>query len=295
MNEKDLNGKLLARKIKKQLKNEVENFVKRCGIQPTLAIVMVGEDPSSATYIRSKQRTCKKVGIQSSLHNLPETTSLFELGKKIKQLNQDDSIHGIILELPLPQHIPYTDAVQFIEPSKDVDGLHPANLGMLYFGKPVFIPNTPHAVIKLLEEYEVPIEGKDLTIVGRSLAVGKPLYSLLLAKNATITSCHSRTRNLKSHTSRADILVVAVGKPGLITGDMVKEGAVVVDVGINVTEKGLEGDVDYESVYPVCSLITPVPGGVGPLTVSMILQNTLKAARLQVESCNLHPGLHRIK
>jgi len=292
---KDLNGKELAKKIKEELQENITSFTHAFRVTPKLAIVAVGEDLSANVYIKSKQSACKKVGIDSVVFRFPETASLEQIKEHLHELNADKSVHGIILELPLPAHILYDEAVSSIDPAKDVDGLHPVNLGLLFSGKPLFIPSTPRAVIRLIEEYKVPVEGKDVVIVGRSLAVGKPLYTLLLGKNATVTTCHTKTTNLKSHTRRADVIIAAVGKPGVIKADMVKPGAVVIDVGINVTESGLVGDVSYDEVYPVAGLITPVPGGVGPLTVAMILENTLRAAEINVNNFNHHRRLYGVK
>jgi methylenetetrahydrofolate dehydrogenase (NADP+) / methenyltetrahydrofolate cyclohydrolase len=280
--DKILNGKEIAKRMKTELTENVEKFVEEYKCRPALAIVAVGNDPSSEAYIRSKERTCKKVGIDSQLHRLPETASLDELQEKLYELNLDTGVNGIILELPLPPQIPYTEAVSCISPVKDVDGLNPVNLGYLYYGKPVFVSSTPRAVMKILEEYNIPLEGKDVTVAGRSISVGRPVAALLMHENSTVTICHSRTKNMKEHTLRADVLVVSVGKPSVVTGDMIKEGAVVIDVGINVTDDGVVGDVEYESAYERASMITPVPGGVGPITVSMILENTLKAAKMQL-------------
>ncbi len=293
MNKKDLDGKTLAKKIKSDLKESAKIFLQEFGRKPTLGVVVVGEDPSAITYIKSKQRTCKRIGIDCYLKNLPESASLTDLEKAICQMNDDPNIDGIILEMPLPPHIPYYKAVSLIDPNKDVDGLHPLNLGLLFSDKPHFVPSTPLAVMKIIEEYSIPLKGKNVTIVGRSMAVGKPLYALMLSKNATVTTCHSKTTDLTHHTHQADVLVVSVGKPRLITKEMVKEGAVVIDVGINVTDEGLVGDVDYKNIYDKVSWITPVPGGVGPLTVSMILYNTLKAADERERKGN--SSIHRVK
>lgn len=292
MNEKDLNGKPVAREMEEGLKKRVEAFAARAGAPPRLVMVQVGEDPSAAAYVKSKVRMCRKLGLESSLVQLPKTASLGELGKKLEEQNGDPSVHGIILELPLPQHIPFEEAVSLISPCKDVDGLHPVNSGLLFSGTPRLVPNTPMAVMKLLDYYQVPLEGREVVIVGRSVAVGKPLIPLFLARNATVTTCHSRTRDLSRVTSRADVLVVSVGRPRLVTAGFVREGAVVVDVGINVTPDGLTGDVDYEGVYPVASRITPVPGGVGPITVAVIMENTLKAAEIQLEGDRCRKSLH---
>jgi methylenetetrahydrofolate dehydrogenase (NADP+) / methenyltetrahydrofolate cyclohydrolase len=280
--DKILNGKEIAGKLKNELTEKVEKFFEEYKCSPTLAIVVAGNDPSSETYIRSKERTCKKVGIKTQIHRLSETSSLAELQDKLSELNTDREVNGIILELPLPPQIPYTEAVSCISPLKDVDGLNPVNLGYLYYGKPVFISSTPKAVMKILEEYDIPLEGRDVTVIGRSISVGRPVAALLMHENATVTICHSRTKNVEEYTRRADVLVVSVGKPSIVTGEMIKEGAVVIDVGINVTDDGVVGDVEYESAYQKSSKITPVPGGVGPITVTMILENTLKAARMQM-------------
>ncbi len=282
MQNKDIDGKKLAKKLKTDLQEKVSQFHQKFGFSPKLAIVYVGDDPAADTYIKSKRKTCRKVGMDSELYHYPESISLNELIKQIKSLNEDSNIHGIILEMPLPEHIPFLEAVGEIDPVKDIDGLHPDNLGWLFSGNPLFVPNTPMAVMRILKEYNVSLKGKNVVIVGRSLAVGKPLIALMLAENATVTTCHSRTVDLKHHTLQADVLVVAVGKPRIVTADMVKEGAVVIDVGINVSDEGLVGDVDYNGVYSKASLITPVPGGVGPITVSMLVENTLTAAQLQV-------------
>lgn len=284
MQNKDIDGKKLAKKLKTDLQANVSQFIQEFSFAPKLAIIYIGEDPAADTYIKSKRKTCRKVGIDSELYHFPESFSLSELRKQIKQLNEDSNIHGIILEMPLPDHIPFQEAAGELDPIKDVDGLHPDNLGWLFSGNPLFVSNTPMAVMRILKEYNVTLKGKNVVIVGRSLAVGKPLIALMLAENATVTTCHSRTADLKHHTSQADVLIVAVGRPGIVTADMVKEGAVVIDVGINVTEEGLVGDVDYNGVYSKASLITPVPGGVGPITVSMLMENILRAARLQTGS-----------
>ncbi|MCD4784354.1 MAG: bifunctional 5,10-methylenetetrahydrofolate dehydrogenase/5,10-methenyltetrahydrofolate cyclohydrolase [Candidatus Eremiobacteraeota bacterium] len=288
MREKDLNGKELAKKIRNQLTSEITKFKEETQITPKLGIVYMGEDLSAAAYIRSKRKRCKKVGMETELFHFSATISLKNLRKELKILNEEESIHGIILELPLPPHIPFIEAVASVDPNKDVDGLHPANLGWLFAGNPFFIPNTPWAVMTLLKEYKIPLRGKEVVIVGRSLSVGKPLIPLMLAENATVTTCHTKTKDLKFHTSNADILVASAGRAKLITGDMIKEGAVVVDVGINVTDDGIVGDVDYEQAYPRASRITPVPGGVGPITVSMIIRNTLVASVIQAEAKGLN-------
>jgi methylenetetrahydrofolate dehydrogenase (NADP+)/methenyltetrahydrofolate cyclohydrolase len=284
-----MNGKELAHKIKDQLKLRINGFIDENGFNPKLAIVYVGEDPAAATYIKSKQKTCKTMKIDTELFHFPAATSLELLRKELKKLNSDKSIHGIIIELPLPDHIPFFEAVAEIDPEKDVDGLHPANLGWLFAGNPFYIPNTPMAVMKLIEEYKIDLKGKEVVIIGRSLAVGKPLLALMISKHATVTLCHTKTKDMASHCRRADIIVVAAGKPHLLKGDMVKEGAIVIDVGINITDEGLMGDVDYNDVYPKASFITPVPGGVGPITVAMIIENTLEAAILQAGK-KYHPN-----
>jgi len=288
--EKIIDGKRISREIISNLKVEVESFsdVFR---PPCLKVILLGEDPASRVYVRSKIKTSAKCGIESELIELPEETGEDELLELVENLNDDPSIDGILVQLPLPPHIDPGKVIEKISPYKDVDGFHPYNLGKILEGDPALVPCTPRGIMELLSRYGVKTEGKDIVVVGRSVIVGKPIAMLLAAKgeggNATVTMCHSRTADLKGHMRRSDILISAVGKPEFITADMVKEGVVVVDVGTNRVEdstrkKGyrLTGDVDFDSVYEKASLITPVPGGVGPMTVAMLMMNTLKAARI---------------
>ena len=276
-----LDGKVVAKKIRQNLKSEVENL-KVNGINPKLAVIMVGEDPSSKIYVRNKSIACNEVGIEYEEFLLSETTTMEELLDLIDKLNKDETIHGILLQSPIPKGLDINEAFRAIAPKKDVDGFNPFNVGKLCLGQDTFVSCTPFGIIKLLGEYNIEIEGKNAVVVGRSNIVGKPMMQCLLNKNATVTVCHSKTKDLKEVTKKADILVVAIGRANFITKDMVKEGAVIVDVGINRTDDGkLCGDVEFEEVSKVASYITPVPGGVGPMTIAMLMNNIVKAARLQ--------------
>lgn len=276
-----LDGKMVAKKIRQNLKSEVETL-KVNGINPKLAVIMVGEDPSSKIYVRNKSIACNEVGIEYEEFLLSETTTMEELLDLIDKLNKDETIHGILLQSPIPKGLDINEAFRAIDPKKDVDGFNPFNVGKLCLGQDTFVSCTPFGIIKLLGEYNIEIEGKNAVVVGRSNIVGKPMMQCLLNKNATVTVCHSKTKDLKEVTKKADILVVAIGRANFITKDMVKEGAVVVDVGINRTDDGkLCGDVEFEEVSKVASYITPVPGGVGPMTIAMLMNNIVKAARLQ--------------
>lgn len=276
-----LDGRMVAKKIRQGLKSEVENL-KANGINPKLAVIMVGEDPSSKIYVRNKSMACNEVGIEYEEFLLEETTTMENLLKLIEKLNKDDSVHGILLQSPIPKGLDINEAFRAIDPKKDVDGFNPFNVGKLCLGQDTFVSCTPFGIIKLLGEYNIEIEGKNAVVVGRSNIVGKPMMQCLLNKNATVTVCHSKTKDLKEVTKKADILVVAIGRANFITKDMVKENAVVIDVGINRGEDGkLCGDVDFEEVSKVASYITPVPGGVGPMTIAMLMNNIVKAARLQ--------------
>lgn len=276
-----LNGKEVSQKIKEGLKKEVEEL-KKNGIFPKLAVIMVGEDPSSKIYVRNKSIACMEVGIEYEEYLLNDNTTMDELLRLIDKLNKDDSINGILLQSPIPRGLDINEAFKAIDPKKDVDGFNPCNVGKLCLGQDSLVSCTPYGIIKLLEEYGINIEGKDAVVVGRSNIVGKPMMQCLLNKNATVTICHSKTIKLERATKKADILVVAIGKPKFITKDMVKEGAIVVDVGINRGEDGkLCGDVDYDGVSEVASYITPVPGGVGPMTIAMLMNNIVKATRWQ--------------
>ncbi len=285
-----LDGRATAQQIQTEIKDKVAAFTDATGTTPTLAAVLVGEDPASAVYVRNKERACRKVGINSQLHRLNSDTTTSQLVDLVQQLNEDPAVSGILVQLPLPGQIDDLQVLDLIDPIKDVDAFHPTNVGLLSQGRPQFLPCTPHGVLQVLHRYDISISGKTSVIIGRSDIVGKPLAMLMGAKdshlgpdlcNSTVTVCHSRTPDLPSITKQADVLVAAIGRPKYVTADMVKPGAVVVDVGINRTDDGLVGDVDFEPVREVASHITPVPGGVGPLTVTMLLENTLTAARLQ--------------
>ncbi|GAB4228017.1 MAG: bifunctional methylenetetrahydrofolate dehydrogenase/methenyltetrahydrofolate cyclohydrolase FolD [Stanieria sp.] len=275
-----LDGKALAQKIQIQLQNQVRSLQTQIGRPPGLAVLMVGDNPASAVYVRNKEKSCQKVGIASLGQHFPENTSQAELEQVIQQLNQDKRVDGILVQLPLPKHLNAVALLHAIDPNKDADGLHPVNLGHLVRSEAGLRSCTPAGVMKLLQEYQIPLAGKKAVVVGRSILVGKPLAMMLLEENATVTIAHSRTQDLAGVCREADLLIAAVGKPELITAEMVKPGAVVIDVGINRVEDAqgksqLVGDVDFESVAEVAQYITPVPGGIGPMTVAMLLQNTV--------------------
>ncbi len=277
---KIIDGKKVSEHIRAQIAEGVEKLKAETDITPGLAAVLVGDDPASEIYVRNKRKACANAGMYSEEHKLPAETTEQELLNLVDRLNNDPNIHGILVQLPLPDHINETKVLRAVSPLKDVDGFHPYNIGLLVEGYPRFISCTPHGIIKMLEFYNIDITGKEAVIVGRSNIVGKPVSMLLLHRHATVTICHSRTKPLDEVTRRADILVAAIGRANFITGDMVKEGAVVIDVGINRNEEGkLTGDVDFEAVSQKASYITPVPGGVGPMTISMLLWNTLESAR----------------
>ena len=279
-----ISGKEVALKVRERIKNEVEELFAKTGKRPGLAVIIVGEDPASQVYVRNKAKGCEEVGFHSEVYRLPEQTEMSELLALINKLNNDENIHGILCQLPLPKHLDETEVILAIDPNKDVDAFHPVNTGKIMIGNYSFLPCTPAGVMELIASTGVDISGKECVVVGRSNIVGKPQAMLLLQKNGTVTICHSRTKNLAETTKRADILVVAVGRPNFITGDMIKEGAIVVDVGINRMDDGkLVGDVHFESAEKVASYITPVPGGVGPMTITMLLQNTLTAAKQQIK------------
>ncbi len=274
-----IDGKAVSQKVKDRVKDEVL-ALKAKGITPTLAVILVGEDKASQTYVASKEKACLASEMGSVMHRLPESTTEAELLALIDVLNADDSIDGILVQLPLPRHIDTNEVLRAIDPDKDVDGFHAINVGKLSSGLDGFVPCTPLGIMELLAEYGVNVEGKNALVIGRSNIVGKPMANLLLNAGATVTVAHSKTSNLKEHSLRADIIVVAVGKPNFLKGDFVSDGAVVIDVGINRLDNGkLVGDCDFDSVAPKCSLITPVPGGVGPMTIAMLLNNTLKSAK----------------
>lgn len=273
-----INGKELAQKIRSELKEKVVT-IKENGINPKLAVIMVGEDKASKVYVKNKSKACDEVGIEFEEFLLDENTQMDELLGLIEKLNKREDIHGILLQSPIPKHLDINQAFNAIDYKKDVDGFHPVNVGKLSIGEDCFVSCTPFGVVKMLEEYNIPIEGKHAVILGRSNIVGKPLIQCMLKKNATVTVCHSRTQNISEITKQADILIVAIGKAKFVTEDMVKDGAVVIDVGINRTDEGkLVGDVDFENVEKKASFITPVPGGVGPMTIAMLMNNVVKAA-----------------
>jgi len=278
-----IDGKAVAARIRAEVAREVARFTAERGAPPGLATVLVGDDPASRIYVGGKHRACEEVGMASVGRELPADVSEAELLGVIDELNGDERVNGIIVQLPLPAHLDGARATSAVDPAKDVDGLTPTNAGLLVQGRDGLVSATPLGVIELLRTYEVPLEGAHAVVVGRSDLVGKPVSSLLLAQNATVTVCHSRTRDLAAVCRSADVLVAAVGRPRLVTGDMVREGATVIDVGMNRTEDGLVGDVDFEAAARHARAITPVPGGVGPMTIAMLLRNTLKAAATAVE------------
>ena len=285
-----IDGKKISEEIREEIKKEVEELKAKYGIIPGLATILVGENPASVSYVKAKQKVAQNLGFYSVQENLPENISQEELIAIIKKYNNDEKIHGILVQLPLPKHIDEEEIINAILPDKDVDGFHPVNLGRLLRGNPSFIPCTPYGIMVMLEKIGCDVEGKEVVIVGRSNIVGKPLAVLLFQKrkpigNATVTICHTKTKDLAFHTKRADILIVAIGKPKFIKADMVKEGAVVIDVGVNrigISPSGkaiLCGDVDFDEVKKKASAITPVPGGVGPMTITMLMKNTLESAK----------------
>lgn len=275
-----INGKELAAKIRGNLKEEVTKLIEK-GIQPKLAVIMVGDDSASAVYVRNKSKACNEIGIAFEEFLLPKDTTREQLLGLIQELNDRRDIHGILLQSPIPKHLDIREAFNQIDYHKDVDGFHPINVGKLAIGEDSFVSCTPAGVIKMLEEYNIEIQGKHAVIIGRSNIVGKPLIQCLLAKNATVTTCHSKTQNIGEITKQADILIAALGKAKFVTADMVKEGAVVIDVGMNRNEDGkLVGDVDFTEVEKKASYITPVPGGVGPMTIAMLMTNVVKAANV---------------
>jgi len=285
-----ISGTEIAKQIREELKQEIAELKDRHNLVPGLATVLVGEDPASQSYVGGKERTSLALGIYSERHDLPAETTQEELLALVNKLNKDPRIHGILVQLPLPKHINETKVLYAIDPKKDVDGFHPVNVGKLMIGEPDYLPCTPHGIQQLLIRSGTKIEGAEVVVVGRSNIVGKPIANMLLQKkegaNATVTVCHTGTRDISFHTKRADILIVAAGRPKAITADMVKEGAVVIDVGVNrigKTPEGkaiLVGDVDFDAIKEKAKAITPVPGGVGPMTITMLMMNTIKAAKL---------------
>ncbi len=279
---KILDGKAVSLKVKESVKVRADEL-KKFGIEPTLAVVLVGEDKASQTYVRAKEKACNEYGIKSVAHRLSENTTQNELLALINVLNLDDSIHGILVQLPLPKHIDTNVVLATIDPAKDVDGFHAVNVGKLVSGLDGFVPCTPLGVMEILKEYGIDVAGLNAVVIGRSNIVGKPMANLLLNASATVTITHSKTKNLKEICKNADLIVAAIGKPFFLKADMVKDGAVVVDVGINRLDDGrLVGDVDFDEVAPKCSYITPVPGGVGPMTIAMLLNNTILAAQAKI-------------
>ncbi len=282
-----IDGKKVSKEVREELKPRVQNLIKQ-GLKPGLAVVLVGDDPASQVYVRNKEKACEKLGIYSLKHQMPASTNQTDLLQIVDQLNNDPAIHGILVQLPLPKHLNEKTILYHINPLKDVDGFHPYNLGRLMIGDPIFLPCTPWGVQELLSRYQIDVAGKNVVIVGRSNIVGKPLAMMLVQKtkaaNATVTICHTGTNNLAQHTLMADVLIAAAGSPKMITGDMVREGAVVIDVGVNKVDDHLVGDVDFESVVNQASFITPVPGGVGPMTIAMLMANTVKSAERTLQS-----------
>lgn len=283
MSARIIDGKAIAGQMRSELAEQVAEFVGSRGVVPCLGAVLVGDDPASDVYVRNKRRACKEVGMESQLHRLAADTSHDALMKLVERLNRDEQVHGILVQLPLPRQIESQRILEAVHPAKDVDAFHPENVGRLVQGDPRFLPCTPHGIQQLLIRSDIPVAGQHVVIIGRSNIVGKPLALMLCQRaphaDATVTLCHSRTRNLAEITRTADILVVAIGQPKFVTADMVRPGATVIDVGTNRTDDGLVGDVDFEAVSQIAGHITPVPGGVGPMTITMLLHNTLHAAR----------------
>lgn len=279
-----IDGKAISAAVRVELKSETEALIASTGVRPGLAVIIVGEDPASQVYVRNKRRACDEIGYYSESYELPANTTQEELNTLVDKLNADPHIHGILCQLPLPKHLDENQVILRIDPKKDVDAFHPYNVGKIMIGDYSFLPCTPAGVMVLLERSDIDVAGKECVVVGRSNIVGKPQAMLLLHANGTVTICHSRTRNLAEVCRRADILIAAIGKPEFFTADMVKEGAVVIDVGMNRKADGkLCGDVDFASVAPKASYITPVPGGVGPMTITMLMKNTLTAAKESVK------------
>jgi len=275
-----IDGKAISAQIRAEISEECSAFREANGYAPGLAVIIVGENPASQVYVRNKKKACEEVGFYSEVHELPEATTQAELNALVDALNENEKIHGILVQLPLPRHLDETEVLLRIRPDKDVDAFHPYNVGKIMIGDPDFLPCTPAGVMALLERSNIDVAGKNCVVIGRSNIVGKPMAMLLLHANGTVTVCHSKTKNLADICRRADILVVAIGRADFVGADMVSPGAVVIDVGMNRRADGkLTGDVDFEAVEPIASAITPVPGGVGPMTITMLLQNTLTAAK----------------
>ena len=276
-----IDGKAVAASVRTDVRKEAERICERTGEKIGLAVVLVGDDPASQVYVRLKDKACKEVGMESFQHILPENTSMEKLLKLVNKLNDDPKVNGILVQSPLPDNLDENAVLDRIDPNKDVDGFHPVNVGLLSQRLAKLMPCTPAGCIELLDHYKIPIEGAHAVVLGRSNIVGKPIAMMLLHRNATVTVCHSRTKNLAEVTSQADILVAAIGKPLFVTRDMVKEGAAIIDVGISRVDNKLLGDVDYDNVCDKAGWITPVPGGVGPMTIAMLLYNTLLAYKIQ--------------
>ena len=273
-----INGKKLAKEIREDLKIKCDEL-KEIGIKPKLSVVMVGNDKASQVYVRNKSKVCDEIGIEFEEYLLDENIEQKVLIELIERLNKDNNVHGILLQSPIPAHLDINEAFRTIAPEKDVDGFNPVNVGKLCLNQDTFVSCTPYGIMKMFETYNIDLTGKNVTIIGRSNIVGKPLIQCCLNKNATVTVCHSKTKDLKQHTQNADIVIAAIGKSKFVTSDMIKQGAVVIDVGINRSDDGtLTGDVDYENVYNKASYITPVPGGVGPMTIAMLMNNVIKAS-----------------
>ena len=280
-----IKGSEISKQIKEELKKEIALLKEKHNIVPGLTTVLVGEDEASKVYVGAKEKTCKELAMYSERNDIPADTSEADLLAIIERLNKDSKINGILVQLPLPKHINAAEVLYAINPNKDVDGFHPVNVGKMIIGEPCFLPCTPHGILELLIRSGVETSGADVVVVGRSNIVGKPIANMMIQKrkggNATVTICHTGTKDIASHTRRADILIVAAGKPKTITADMVKEGVVVIDVGVNRLPTGLVGDVDFETVKEKAKAITPVPGGVGPMTITMLMANTVQAAKMQ--------------
>lgn len=277
-----IDGKKVSAEVKDEVKKQTELLKEQYGFVPGLAVVIVGDDPASRVYVNNKKKACEYVGFKSEEYALPSETTQEQLLELVEKLNSKDDINGILVQLPLPKHLDDKAVIAAINPEKDVDAFHSVNVGKIMLGEYDFLPCTPAGVMEMLHSYNIPVSGKNCVVIGRSNIVGKPMAMLLLHENGTVTICHSKTQNLAEITSKADILVAAIGKPKFVTSDMVKEGAVVIDVGMDRDENGkLCGDVDFENVKEKCSYITPVPGGVGPMTISTLMKNTLKAAKIQ--------------
>ncbi len=280
---KIINGKAIAEEMQEQMQEEIHQLVDKKKISPGLAVILVGDNPASQVYVLMKKKACEKVGIYAKQICLPKETKESELKNIIKELNNDTKIHGILVQLPLPEHINARSVIEILDPAKDIDAFHPINIGNLVLGFPKFVSCTPAGIMELLKREKIEIKGKHAVVIGRSNMVGKPMFILLMLGNATVTVCHTQTINLPTITRQADILIAAAGKAGMITGEMVKEQAVVIDVGINRVEGKLVGDVNFQEVLQKASYITPVPGGVGPMTVTMLLKNAIKAYKEQVK------------